>query len=281
MKNKLEGRIVILGASGFLGAKIEEQARNNGWGVLGLSSSDIDLQESNAEKKLLKILREGDTLIFSAGKVPVRDSKMFSQNLEISERVCDAISGLELAQFILISSDSVYGSESGLITEYSLCAPDTLHGLMSFSKEVIFKGINCKVHSVIRPTPMYGTGDPHNSYGPNRILKQAINEKKITIFGEGTSIRDHVFVEDVANIVNEAISTKFSGILNAASGVSYTFRALAEIVQTLLPHQVTIEQFGIESIPTFKYYDISNLVKVMPNVQIHGIKEGLLKMLKG
>jgi len=280
MKNKFESRVVILGASGFLGAEIEKQAREKDWNVLGLSSRDINLQEADAEKQLLKILRDGDTLIFSAGKVPVRNSKMFSQNLEIFEKVCYATLGVELAQFVLISSDSVYGSQSGLFTELSICSPDTLHGLMSLSKEVIFNGINCKIKCIIRPTPIYGNGDPHNSYGPNRFLKQSMNEEKITIFGNGTSIRDHIFKEDVARIVNETIAIKFSGILNAASGHSCSFLSLAKIVQSLSPNHVSIEQSGNESTPSFVYYDISKITKVMPNVQIHGIKNGLLKILQ-
>jgi nucleoside-diphosphate-sugar epimerase len=280
MKNKFESRVVILGASGFLGSEIEKQAREKDWNVLGLSSRDINLQEADAEKQLLKILRDGDTLIFSAGKVPVRNSKMFSQNLEIFEKVCYATLGVELAQFVLISSDSVYGSQSGLFTELSICSPDTLHGLMSLSKEVIFNGINCKIKCVIRPTPIYGNGDPHNSYGPNRFLKQSMNEGKITIFGNGTSIRDHIFKEDVASIVNETIAIKFSGILNAASGNSCSFLSLAKIVQSLSPNHVLIKQSGNESTPSFVYYDISKIAKVMPNVQIHGIKNGLLKILQ-
>ncbi len=280
MKNKLEGRVVILGASGFLGAKIEEQARDKGWDVLGLSSGDIDLQESNAEQKLLKVLKDGDTLIFSAGKVPAHESKIFSRNLEMAQRVHNVCAHVNLHQFVLISSDAVYGSSSGLFSESSLCVPDSLHGLMSLSKETLFYNVNSQIKTVIRPVAIYGNGDPHNAYGANRFLKQAINEKKITIFGDGTSIRDHIFVEDVANIVIETISIKFSGILNAASGISCSFRTLAEIVQNLSPQQVLIEKFGNESIPTFKYYDISKLTKIMPSIQMCKIEEGLTKMLR-
>ena len=279
MKNKLEGRVVILGASGFLGAKIEEQARNKGWDVLGLSSSDIDLHESDAEQKLLKVLKDGDTLIFSAGKVPAHESRTLSRNLEMAQRVHNVCSHVNLYQFVLISSDAVYGSSSGLFSESSLCVPDSLHGLMSLSKETLFCSVNSQIKTVIRPVAIYGNGDPHKAYGANRFLKQAMNEKKITIFGEGTSIRDHIFVEDVARIVNETISTRFSGILNTASGISYSFRALAEIVRSLSPQQISFEKFGNESTPTFKYYDISKLTKVMPGIQVSGAKEGLLKML--
>lgn len=281
MASRFESRVVILGASGFLGAEIEKQAHAKGWDILGLSSRHINLLDSDAEKQLSKILRNGDTLIFSSGKVPVRNTKMFSQNLEISEKVFTAASGLELEQFVLISSDSVYGSQSGLFTELSVCSPDTLHGLMSYSKEIIFGGLNCKLKSIIRPCPIYGKNDPHNSYGPNRFLKQALTEKKITLFGKGLSIRDNIFIEDVARIVTESISVKFSGILNAASGDSNSFESIAKIIQNILPSQILIENLENESTPSFKYYDVSKIRKSMPRLYLHGIQNGIKKICEG
>jgi len=279
MKNKLQRRVIILGASGFLGSEIEKQARGKTWDVLGLSSQDLNLLDSDAEKKLAKILKDGDSLIFSAGIVPVRNSRTFSKNLEIAEKVLNATSGYELAQFVLISSDSVYGNQSGLFSELSNCIPDTLHGVMSLSKEIIFDGINSKIITIIRPTPIYGKNDPHNSYGPNRFLKQVLKENKITILGNGRSIRDHIFVKDVAQIVNESISLNISGILNAASGNSISFLSLAKLIQELSLNQVLIDKLGDESDPSFRYYDISKITKIMPNVKLNGIKNGLQKIL--
>ena len=39
--------------------------------------------------------------------------------------------------------------------------------------------------TILRPTLIYGFGDTHNSYGPNRFFNQIIEKREINIFGEG------------------------------------------------------------------------------------------------
>ena len=46
--------------------------------------------------------------------------------------------------------------------------------------------------AILRPTLIYGAGDPHNGYGPNRFRRLAATGKPIILFGEGEERRDHV-----------------------------------------------------------------------------------------
>ncbi len=52
-----------------------------------------------------------------------------------------------------------------------------------------------------RPCLYYGAGDPHNGYGPNRFRRLANRGETIVLFGEGEVRRDHVAVDDIAEIV--------------------------------------------------------------------------------
>ena len=67
---------------------------------------------------------------------------------------------------------------------------------------------------IIRPTLIYGPGDPHNGYGPNRFMRLAIVNKNIELFGKGEEVRDHIHIDDVGKIISMLILRRVVGILN-------------------------------------------------------------------
>ena len=65
-----------------------------------------------------------------------------------------------------------------------------------------------------------------------RLVK---SNKNIRLFGEGEELRDHVYVEDVANACIKVILRKSYGILNIASGQLVSFKECAEKIISLFP----------------------------------------------
>jgi UDP-glucose 4-epimerase len=263
--NNLDGRLVVLGATGFVGGHVADRARELGWEVLGLSSKDLDLTSSSGAEILSEMLRDGDTIVHGAAVVPARNSVEVSQNLLMTQSVVDALLGHEIAQLVVVSSDAVYGSESGVVTELSVCSPDSMHGIMSLAREMMCSEVKVPLLTIVRPAPIYGVGDPHKSYGPNRFIGQMIEGGEITLFGEGASIRDHVFIDDVADVIVRAITAGESGVMNITSGESISFAALAELVCQSGPLGSRVVSVGSEPSPTFRNYDISNLVRLIPD----------------
>jgi UDP-glucose 4-epimerase len=83
---------------------------------------------------------------------------------------------------------------------------------------------------MLRPTLIYGAGDPHNGYGPNRFRRLANKGEPIVLFGDGEERRDHVLVDDVAEIAARVIYRRSSGALNIATAATASFREIAEQV---------------------------------------------------
>ena len=262
----LEGRLVVVGATGFVGRHVADRARELGWEVLGLSSKDLDLTSPSGAEMLSAILRDGDTVVHGAAVVPARNAVEVSENLLMTQSLVDAIGSHEIDQLVVISSDGVYGSESGVVSEATPCSPDTLHGIMNLAREMVCGEVKVPVFTIVRPSAIYGVGDPHNSYGPNRFIRQLTESGEITIFGEGAAIRDHVFIDDVAKVIVRAIIAREPGIINIASGQSISFAALAELVCESGPDGSHITLIGSESSPTFRNYDTSSLMRLFPDL---------------
>ena len=221
--------MVILGAAGFVGAAVVRKLTLSGVSVLALPRTKLDLTELEAGKHLGSLLLPGDSLVFAAAKAPVKNDEMLIANLQMGAAVCTALRGSPVRHVVYISSDAVYADSDRPLDEKSCAQPASLHGTMHWSREVMigssFSGPTCR----LRPTLIYGDNDPHNGYGPNRFCRLAAAGEDIVLFGQGEELRDHVWVEDVAEIILRVLRYQSVGILNVATGRLHSFRQIAEL----------------------------------------------------
>ena len=93
---------------------------------------------------------------------------------------------------------------------------------MHLSREIILSLSKLNFAS-IRPTLIYGRGDPHNSYGPNSFYRFAKVDKDIVLFGNGEELRDHVHISDVSELAYMMLNDRLCENLNAVSGECHKF----------------------------------------------------------
>ena len=67
-----------------------------------------------------------------------------------------------------------------------------------FSLDLNTATLNWKqnINSILRPTLIYGEGDPHNGYGPNKFMRLAKKNEDILLFGKGEELRDHININE-------------------------------------------------------------------------------------
>ncbi|MFQ5514343.1 MAG: NAD-dependent epimerase/dehydratase family protein [Myxococcota bacterium] len=268
-------RIVLLGAAGFVGGAIRRRVQQAGLSLLPLSSRDLDLVPADAAPKLSATLADGDSVVLVSAIVPCKDGSSLIRNLRMIENVCSALEGHEIAQLIYISSDAVYSDRDELITEDSAAAPQTLHGAMHRTRELLLTASVRAPVAVLRPSLLFGPGDPHNGYGPNRFRRSAAKDQRITLFGEGEEKRDHVFISDVAEIVLRCLRCRSQGVLNIASGRSASFRVLAELVAALFESSIELVPTPRRSPITHRHFDISGTLKAFPEFRFTALEEAL------
>ena len=235
------GRVVIVGAGGFVGAATEDRLIASGIEVIAITRQDIDLLSDGASGQLASILLDTDTLVFIAAQAPVKNSAMLIDNLSMAVAVCAAISSIQVAHVIYVSSDAVYADSDRPLDETSCAHPASLHGVMHLAREVMLAEVCKEQLCILRPTLIYGANDPHNGYGPNRFRRLAQRGEELALFGAGEEQRDHVYIDDVAEIIARCVVHKSQGILNIATGTVTSFVDVAKKVATLAPRTPTIK----------------------------------------
>lgn len=224
-------RIVVVGGRGFVGGAIARRAAAAGATVSVIGSAEVDLLSDGAGDALTAHMRASDAVIYASAIAPVKNSAMLIDNIRLIDALAAATRAARPSYILNIGSDAVFADSDAPLSENSCRAPASLHGVMHLLRENTFGEAALEIGAPIahlRPTLVYGVDDPHNGYGPNRFRRLAAAGDTITLFGEGEERRDHVWVEDVAELAVRMIFRRSTGALNAATGTVISFRELAE-----------------------------------------------------
>ena len=276
----LPARTVIIGGGGFVGGAVVARLKAKEARVLSVARSDVDLLASNAAEELAGLLQPGDAVVVAAAKAPCKDMSMLIDNMLMGKAILDAFAKVELSHVINVSSDAVYPDEPVPLNETVRPSPATFHGVMHLAREIAFSEIKAPL-AILRLTLVYGAHDPHNGYGPNRFLRHASSGKDIILFGEGEERRDHVWIEDVAELVFRVLAFRSRGILNIATGSVYSFRRIAEKAIEFNRNKVSLVSQPRQSPQPhngYRPFDTAALRSAFPDFTFTALFEGMAKV---
>lgn len=270
-------RVVVLGARGFIAQALLRELAAGAVPVLALGSSDVDLAAADAEERLAERLQPEDAVVMLSAITPDkgRDAAALMKNLAMAKAVCGAVARVPVAHLVYISSDAVYAFDRALVNEDTPAAPIDLYGCMHRTREIMFETAAKVPVAVLRPTLIYGAGDTHNSYGPNRFRRMAAKDGKITLGGNGEETRDHVFVDDAARLIALTLRHRSAGKLNIATGRSVSFLELAQLVAQHAGKAVQIVTTPRTAPVTYRSFDVTACRKAFSTFSYTSLEDGL------
>jgi UDP-glucose 4-epimerase len=271
-------RVVVIGAGGFVGGTIARHLQGQAVETLALTRRELDLLQPDAAAQLKQVLRPTDGVVMVSARAPVKTVAMLMENLRMVEPVCEVLGATPIAHLVYISSDAIYADEANPVNERSPAAPSTLHGMMHAARELMLKSSTQAPVAFLRPTLIYGAGDPHSGYGPNRFRREAAKGGPVQIFGEGEERRDHVAVEDVAELASLILHHRSAGALNAATGLSRPFGEIAHLVAEQFGPQIQVASLPRSGPPPHlmhRHFDITACLKAFPGFHFVALAEGL------
>ena len=169
----------ILGKNGFGydNKSYFKQKKEKGYFI---GSEDIDLTQKKFKKKIN--IKPNSNIIFLSAITPDKGKDLFTfdKNLSMLINFINQVNLENISKFIYVSSDAIYSLKNQKISDTTKPNPDDLYGLMHLTRENILKKvIDSRKLLILRPTIMYGLGDTHNSYGPNRFINHLKKKQKI------------------------------------------------------------------------------------------------------
>ena len=277
----MSGKVVLLGATGFLGQAIAAALTAAGSIVHGFSSKTLNLTDRAAFGVLDTLAGPDSTLIFASAVTPDKGRTVdaLDANLQMAMNVGRYLEAHPFGKVVYVGSDAVYPMSDAVVTEASAVEPADFYALAKYAGERVLANVcgAAKIPLVIvRPTGVYGPGDTHNSYGPNRFISQIQSDGKVSMFGEGDDIRDHVFLDDVAAaIVELAASPDATGVFNIASGASRTFGSIVEQLRVLSPVPFEVVNLPKSGGTSRRDFDTSRLRAAVPGLTLTPFEDGL------
>ena len=268
--------MVLIGARGFIGAAVRQQLESDSIPMLALGSSDLDLTDTSASDRLAEMVRPDDSVVMLAALTPDkgRDIATLMKNLSMMQTVCSALEKSGCGHLVYFSSDAVYDSGDSNVSEETPASPPDLYGVMHYTREIMARSLAEIPILILRPTVVYGVDDTHNSYGPNRFRRAALNDGKITLFGGGEETRDHIYLGDVAKLTTRCLLQKSTGTLNVATGISTSFFDIAEMVANVITGSEVITTPRANPI-THRHYDGTNMIKAFPDFRFVIPEDGI------
>ena len=247
-------KILITGASGFIGSFIVEEALKKGfdtWAAVRKSSSKeylkderINFIELNLSSKaqLIEQLRghDFDYVVHAAGVTKCLNKQDFHRiNTEGTKNLIDAILELQmpLKRFVFVSSLSIFGAIKEQqpydeIRETDIPQPNTEYGRSKLAAEKYLESLDSRVpYIILRPTGVYGPREKD-------YFMMAKSIKQHSDFAVGYKRQDITFV-----YVSDVVQAIFLALDKGENGRKY-FLSDGEVYQSTTFSDLIHEELG-------------------------------------
>lgn len=273
----------ILGSGGFIGSALSSLLKRNGVSVIEVDRKWIDFRSKEQVKGLSNLIREDDTIFFLIGNVPCRENTELDLNIEMLKNLTCSLSDDFRGKFVYVSSDAVYSENDQPITEDDETIPSSIHGQMHLIREKIVSQRFQDDLLLLRPSLIYGKNDPHNSYGPNRFIRQLQACQPISLIGGGEELRDHIHISEVAEIICNLVSNNSKGTFNISSGKISSFKKIADDVisyfecKNLREKMVFVDRLESNKGKYFSAISNEKLLRELPGTKFVDMMENWIK----
>lgn len=264
--DQLKGkRVLVTGAAGFIGSSVVKILLKHQAEIIGIVDIKADLGRitdvlenprlhlihsslTNIDYLSNQIRKWGEIeLLAHLGLFVPRNQSYSEQAInEIRMNLLPTvylmrILGNSLQGICFASSLSVYGKQTHLPTkEDALPVPISAYAATKLAIEDYLKAFgnaNQIPVTILRYATVYGPGEFRHRAIPN-FLNSITEGNSPRIFGDGSELRDYVYIDDVVEATVKALALRPSKTLNIGSGQGYTAKEIAREVVRLYPTNI-------------------------------------------
>ncbi|WP_370677664.1 NAD-dependent epimerase/dehydratase family protein [Pleomorphomonas sp. PLEO] len=256
-------KILVLGGGGFIGFHLVNDLVAAGHVVKVLGRNRVpsrpllpDVQYISgdlADSKLLRdALQDVDAVAhLASGTVPATADKDPGRDIQINLlgtlSVLDDMAACGVKRLLYVSSGgTVYGKPQEIpIPEGHILDPISSYGIVKVAIESYLKLYETKFG--LRPIVIRAS----NPYGPYQgnlgvqgiigtYLNRALNQQPLEIWGDGSAIRDYIYIKDLTSLCVAALESEKIGIYNGGSGTGTSVSHIAEVISEVVGSPIPI-----------------------------------------
>lgn len=299
-------RILILGAFGFIGTNILkyvdeyfahqfeivvfDRTKEHPKGVIFNSISKVytgDITSAFDIENIFKNEASFDVVLHLVTTTVPSASDDYRYDIETN--LISTIQLLEMCKkykankiIYLSSGGAVYGDMEYNHSEDQVTKPISSYGIIKLTIEnyiYLYERLFDLDYLIIRLSNPYGPYHYSMKQGViNIAIKKALNDEKLSIWGDGKGRKDYIYIEDFCKILFELINKKSKNrIINIGSGIVCSLNDIVETIHSQLPsfeweytchHQSDVVDFTL---------DISRLISEIGDVNFTTLSEGISK----
>ena len=217
---------------------------------------------------------------------------VWSPSAEAEASLLPALRFLECLQdfpesrvIFVLTGGALYGNAEGA-NETTLPVPGSYHGAGKVALEAFFSVLGQRRPgglTILRPSNIYGPGQALRAgFGiiPT-LLERARDGGKVTIWGDGSSVRDYLYIDDMVAACRLALVGP-NGVYNIGAGVGTSLNELIEQVQQITGRMLLVERQSTRASDVGRIVlDTARAREVLGWASSVGLREGLRRTWSG
>jgi len=283
-------KVLVTGANGMIGRTLVEMLKSRG-ALVTATDLPTDLRNRDACAKVC----DGQQFVFHLAGIKGSPQRCMQAPasfsvpmIQFNANMVEAAYNAGVEWFLYTSSVGVYHPAEVFyeeaVWETFPSKNDWYAGwakrLGEMNVEAYMKEYDWPRCSIVRPANVYG---PHDNFGQwsmvvPSLIKKAMENKVLEVWGDGSPVRDLIYADDVAEGMLHVVENQITEPVNLGSGTGVSIREVAEIIA---------EYFGKEiAWDTTKPMGDRRRLMSMERAKKHGfapqtpLKEGIIKTIE-
>lgn len=256
-------RVLVLGGNGFIGSHIVDELLKYGHEVRVFDRqpeqfrsplSIVDYRFGSFDDMLIiaEALDGVDivchlistTVPSTSNMDPVSD---IQSNLVSTVQLLEQMRKSEVSRIMYLSSGgTVYGTPKVLpITENHDLNPICSYGIVKVAIEKylhMYQELYGIKSVILRASNPYGPRQGHVGVQGiiGTFLRRAMDGKSLEIWGDGSVVRDYIYIDDLVELSLSVIEGEYEGIFNAGSGEGFSVNQVCGVLEEILGRKIEI-----------------------------------------
>ncbi len=289
-------KILVTGATGFLGNHLCACLEKQGHELVRLSSKNCDLTHANSLEPfndqaydqiyhLAAWTQAGDFCLYHPGEQWIINQQINTYVLAWWQK------RQPQAKLISIGTSCAYAPDQRLVEEnYLIGTPIESLYTYAMTKRMLYIGLRAireqfgLNYLVVVPSTLYGPG--YHTDGRQmhfifdlirKIMRGKLYGEPVVLWGDGYQRREVIYVDDFVKAMVTLAETHDNNLINIGAGEEFTIRHFAQLICEQVGYDFNAIQFdttryvGAKS----KCLDISKLRQLMPSFQPRPLEDGL------